>query len=446
MAKKAEVTQGYDISQLSGTSLDTIQEQNDAIKTPSSKKREYLSIEDGKNKFRVFPAHPESDLDEDGRNIGRYAQARHQVWVKIKDRDGKIANRSFVNARIHAGQERDLVEVYHKIATDIIKNSSLNTKQKAQKLKNLSDFNLGIKHQGKFVAYAVNISKKSEDGDKPAEEGRRGLIEITYGIKKQLDKISLAEKEEDPTGACIVSDPNEGVVITINKDPNAANTEKYSVTQGRKPFAFAQEDVNWWIEEDSITALLFTDVNYHKGTIKQVLEGIENYDKTNKVGVADTDDFLDAYDELLALLPDAPVYDNDDSNDDEAEEVDTASARAEKPAKKERKRKAKVTLGEMSKAELKEFIMDNDLDVRVLKADSVEKVLAAIETETDLTPDDFPSDLVLEEEEEEENDNPLEDDDVKNDTTDEEEDDFEEEEEEEEEAPKRSRRTRRERG
>ena len=337
MAKK-EVTQGYDISQLSGTSLDTIQEQNDAIKTPSSKKREYLSIEDGKNKFRLFPAHPESDVDEDGRNIGRYAQARHQVWVKIKDRDGKIANRSFVNARIHAGQERDLVEVYHKIATDIIKNDdSLNTKQKGQKLKDLSDFQKGIKHQGKFVAYAVNISKKVEDGDKPAEEGRRGLIEITYGIKKQLDKISLAEKEEDPTGADIISDPSEGVVITINKDPNAANTEKYSVTQGRKAYAFTQEDVNWWIEEDSITALLFTDVNYHQGTIKQVLEGIENYDKTNKVGVVDTDDFLDAYDELYEALPDAPIYDNDDSSDDDseddAEEVEVKSARGSAPAK-----------------------------------------------------------------------------------------------------------------
>ena len=416
MAKK-EVTQGYDISQLSGTSLDTIQEQNDAIKTPSSKKREYLSIEDGKNKFRLFPAHPESDVDEDGRNIGRYAQARHQVWVKIKDRDGKLANRSFVNARIHAGQERDLFEVYHKIATD---------------------FQKGIKHQGKFVAYAVNISKKVEDGDKPAEEGRRGLIEITYGIKKQLDKISLAEKEEDPTGACIVSDPNEGVVITVNKDPNAANTEKYSVTQGRKPFAFAQEDVNWWIEEDSITALLFTDVNYHQGTIKQVLEGIENYDKTNKVGVADTDDFLDAYDELYEALPDAPIYDNDDSSDDDseddAEEVEVKSARESAPAKKERKRKKKVTLGEMSKAELKEFIMDNDLDVRVLKADSVEKVLAAIETETELTPDQFPSDLEVEDEEEAAS--PLED---------EEEEEFEDEEEEEVEAPKRSRRVRRER-
>ena len=105
MAKK-EVTQGYDISQLSGTSLDIIQEQNDAIKSPSSKKREYLTIEDGKNKFRLFPAHGGTD------EHNRYAQARHQVWVKIKDRDGNLANRSFVNARIHAGQERDLVEVH----------------------------------------------------------------------------------------------------------------------------------------------------------------------------------------------------------------------------------------------------------------------------------------------------------------------------------------------
>ncbi len=46
----------FDISKLRGTSLAAIKEQNEEISFSGSKKN-YLSINEGTNKFRFFPAH-----------------------------------------------------------------------------------------------------------------------------------------------------------------------------------------------------------------------------------------------------------------------------------------------------------------------------------------------------------------------------------------------------
>ena len=374
-----ELKAGFDISSLKGTDLSTIKDQNDEISKGNSKKRDYLSIEDGTNKFRFFPAHPDSDIGDDGKDKARYSQRKFVVWVKITGKEDKLVNRSFLNARVHASQEADLVEEYQKLATAHIKNSeSLNTTDKATKLKNLSSFESGIKHQSKYLAYAIDVSKKID------EEGRRGLIEISDGIKKKLDAISLAEVEEDPTGSDIISCPTDGVTITIKKDPKKQPTERYSVAQGRKAVAIEREDADWWIEEDSLKDMLFGNVKYHKGTIDQLFEGIQNYDEDQEIGVADTDEFIDIYEALKEKLDDAPVY------DDESPSVASAS---KEPKKERSPRKVLKTLGEMSKSELKEFIMDKDLDVRVLRNDTVEDILSAIETETELTSTNYPSDL-----------------------------------------------------
>ena len=53
----------------------------------------------------------------------------------------------------------------------------------------------------------------------------------------------------------------------------------------------------------------------------------------------------------------------------------------------------KKTLGEMSKNELKQFILDEDLDIVVKRADDEESILDKIEAEIGLTEDDYPEDV-----------------------------------------------------
>jgi hypothetical protein len=354
----------FDRSQLKGTALNVIDEQNKSISSNSSKKRDYVQIEEGTNKFRIFPAHPDTD------EKNRYAQPKYVSWLPYykKDEEGnvtdKLSNRPFLNARVHANQELDIVEEYIKAATKVIQSdSSLTTKEKGEKIKSLSDFQKGIKPQGKFVCYA----KKEGTDD-------RGLLELSYGIKKKLDAISLAEYEEDPSAPDVISDPNEGYIVTIKYDKSKPNNEKYSVQLGRKVSEISDEDLDWWFEEDSLTYILHESVVYNQGTISRALESLKIYDELNDFNVYDSPEFQDVADELKSVLPEV-------DGDDDTESADDAPKASSKKKKK---------LGEMTKAELKEWILDEDLDIRVMKRDTEEDVLEAINVETGLTADDYP--------------------------------------------------------
>lgn len=353
----------FDRSQLKGTALNVIDEQNKSISSNSSKKREYVQIEEGTNKFRIFPAHPETDPKN------RYAQPKYVSWLPYykKDEEGnvtdKLSNRPFLNARVHANQELDIVEEFIKAATKVIQsNSSLTTKEKGEKIKSLSEFQNGIKPQGKFVCYA-----KKEGGDD------KGLLELSYGIKKKLDAISLAEYEEDPSAPDVISDPNDGYIVTIKYDKSKPNNEKYSVQLGRKVSKISDEDLDWWFEEDSLTHILHDSVVYNQGTISRALESLKIYDELNDLNVYDSSEFQDIASELKAVLPEVEGDDSNESSDD------TPKASTEKKK-----------LGEMTKAELKEWILEEDLDIRVMKRDTEEDVLEAINVETGLTADDYP--------------------------------------------------------
>lgn len=350
----------FDRNSLRGTSLDVIQEQNKEIAS-SSKKRDYLQIKEGTNKIRFFPAHPDSDPKN------RYAQQKFVAWLPYKNNEDKVVNRSYLNARAHGGQEKDLIEEFVKVAVELIQSSSLSTKEKGVKLNALSDYKTGVKHQGKYLAYAEDISS-----------GDRGLIEISYGVKKKLDAISTAEVEEEPDGADVISDPNEGYAITIKYDKSKPNNDKYSVQLGRKISPVSDESLDWWFDEDSLVEILHNNVNYHKGIIDSIKSGLEIYDETHDLGVVDSEEFEAIFNELRKALPDAPERDDNgsssdsDSGDDDAEEV---------------------VLGEMTKAELKQFVMDAGLEIKVGRKDTEDDILDKIEDETGLTDENYPSDL-----------------------------------------------------
>ena len=400
----------FDRSQLKGTSLSAIKEQNNEIAYSNDrKKRDYLSIDEGTNKFRILPAHPESDPKN------RYSQQKYASWLPYfkKDEEGnftdKKGNRPFLNARIHAGQEKDIIEEFIKSATKIIQSSDdLTTKEKGEKIKALSDFKTGIKHQSKYVCYATKVG-----------DDERGLLELSNGIKKKLDDISLAEYEEEPDGDDIISDPESGVVITIKYDKSKPNTEKYSVQQGRKVTPISDEDLEWWFAEDSLVEILQNSVIYNQATIDRALESLKIYDEDLELDVINSDEFQAIAQEIKSVLPES------DNKSDDSSSSDTPS----EPSKKKKKK-----LKDMSKEELKQWILDEDLDIRVVRKDTEEDILDMIEVELGLTGDDYP----------EVSDEP------KKESSDDDEEAFEEEvKEEEEKKPseeRRTRRTRRERG
>ena len=337
----------FDRKAWKGTKLETVKEQSEEIKSSGGEgKVPNLKIEEGTNRFRMFPAHPGTD------EKNRYSQANTISWVPFVKDDGKETRIPIKNARIHGGQEADVIETYRKIAVEIIKgDGTLSAKDKASLIDIMTDWKTGISPKTSYVAYA-----KKKDGDNWV----RGLFEYTYGVHKDLLDESLVDFDEEPDGADVVSDPDEGCIVTIKYSPKEKNpNDKYKTSIGAKStLALEDEDFEWLEEQKPLTELLFGEGVYHQGTFDRAMKGLQLYDEKHEIGVFDEDEFQEAAAELRALLPEAPSRDSDSSSDDSSDEK---------------------SLEDMSRKELKQYILDNNLDVKVTRGMKDDEIIDAID-------------------------------------------------------------------
>jgi hypothetical protein len=351
----SETKKKFGLDDLRGAKQAAVKEQAREIEsTGGGKKQEYIDLEEGTNKIRVFPAHPDTDPD----NL--YAQKRVVSWVPFKKDDGKESRRPVENAKIHGGQEKDIIEEYIKFATEAIKSDrKLSSKDKAKKLDALTDFKNGLAPKGGYQLYA-----KKEDKDGKVV---RGILEVTYGIKRKMDTVATSELEENPEAIDPIADPIEGSFLKITYDSKKDNNNKYTVVLDRKTSTLTEEDVEWLNEQKPLTELL-TNV-YNKRHFEKAVTGLELYDEKNGIGAFDTDEFQDLISELKALVPDAPERggDNEDSDTE------------------------RVKLVDMDRNELKQFILDNEIDVQVTRKMEDEDILDAIEEALGFLPE-YPED------------------------------------------------------
>lgn len=350
----SETKKRFTLKDLKGTKAAAVAEQAEEIKSKGKgKKQEYLQIEEGVNRVRIMPCHP----DTDPKNL--YAQKREVSWLPFRKEDGSLGRRPVMNAVTHGGQEKDIVACYVRMAPEFIKaDRSASSKDKAKKIDALTDFKNGIAPKGSYLMYA-----KKEEKDKVV----RGLLEVTYGVKRKLDALSISDLEEDPEVIDPISDPIDGSVVKITYSPSESNNNKYTVVLDRKASQLTEEDVDWLNDQTPLYEML-VDV-YHKGHFDKAVEGLEIYDEQHGIGLFHQDEFQDLISELRSQLPDAP------EREDEEDEGDA------KPGRKGKR------LEDMDRGELKQFILDNELDIRVTRKMTEEDILEAIEEELGFLPE-----------------------------------------------------------
>lgn len=329
-----------------GTSLKVVKQESDERKSSGGEgsKVPNLKITEGTNKFRFFPAHPGTD------DKNKYYQVNLISWLPYKKDDGTETRVPFKNARRHAGQAKDVIDEYRKLAIEIIKgDKSIDVKESADLIDTITDWKTGIAPKTGFLTYA-----KKKDGD----NWERGILEITYGVQKKLDDLSLVDYEEDPDGIDIVSDPVEGYLITIKYDKKAATNDKYKVSNSVKDqLPLDAEDAAWIKEQKPLTELLYGEGVYHQGTFERAMKGLELYDEKHDIGVFNTDEFQEIAAELKAELPEAPARDEGSNSSDT---------------------KADKELEDMDRKELKQYILDNDLGIKVTRGMKDDEIIDLI--------------------------------------------------------------------
>lgn len=349
-------------------------EVNKTLSTPSER-GDYHKITDGVNLFRLLPPHePNSpsffpkvvywldceveEVDDDGKTTGK---------VSIK-------KRPIFDSRIHGGTPKDIIDEYIKFTKktifDTIQDKDLRTKQLSPingwKGKD-GKWNSGILASKSFVCYATK-------GDiTPINIGR---LELWEKDKQDLEKLNFSEGSEQPIITDSFSDPDEGVQFQIKKGVDDKNKGFILITKvafiapkGAKgnEIAKAYEDflktqrvsdeVLQKLSEMTPLSVQFKDA-YKRLDFEKALKALQMFDQKHGYQTFENDEFLDIVEEI------DKYYSESDSSTSQKEESQKVNK--------------EISYEDMTREELKVFIKENNLGIKVFSSMTRELIVEMI--------------------------------------------------------------------
>lgn len=246
----------------------------------------FLKVEPGINKFRIFPAPIKAhsslfwfpkvtsflplmvdEYDDNGNKTGKQVEKRKAVF----------------NAKVHGGLDIDIVEAYIEAAKEKFSATIKDKKELLEKLKPLTDWKVGIKPTSSWICYAIKYNSKGK---------AYGRLQLSNGVKQQLDTLCLREGDSGtPITIDLFSDVDTGKPFQWTSDPNNSDAK-----QKNKVNILFEEDMPLTDEEldmlegwDSLEDI-YTN-SYTKTDFKKQLEGLQLFDKKNKLNIFETPSF-----------------------------------------------------------------------------------------------------------------------------------------------------------
>lgn len=383
-------------AQLKATSIKKLQKQVDAenemVGTGSS--TEYLNLEDGKTiKIRIFPAHPGQE---------EFYVAKKCYWLTFITDSGDTRRGTVLDSKVHGGTKWDIVDEYVKWAKKHVGNDA----EKLEALVGNGPKSNSLNPQYTWLCYADRVN-----GD---DQLRAKLWEFKKMVRDAMNKLAFSEDEDEVIEVDPFTDPDEGLPInvTYRKNPNKKKGENYyEVAFPKKVSArpLTDEEIEYFMTLKPLSEVIY---KYGMRDFERALEGLQNFDEENEIGLFDDDDWLEHLEEIKAqydadeeeekpkksakkvVKKDAPapkkavVEDEDDEEDDDTPEEDDDADETEGDE-----------FDDMDRSELKKYISNNGLEISVKKSMSDDDLREAIRA---ASKDE-------EEEEEEEDDNEEED-------------------------------------
>ena len=365
-------------SQLKATSIKKLQKQVDAdnemVGTGSS--TEYLNLEDGKTiKIRIFPAHPGQE---------EFYVAKKCYWLTFNTDDGDTRRGTVLDSKVHGGTKWDIVEEYVKWAKKHVGNDA----EKLEALVGNGPKSNSLNPQYSWLCYADRVN-----GD---EQLRAKLWEFKKMVRDAMNKLAFSEDEDEVIEVDPFTDPDEGLPInvTYRKNPNKKKGENYyEVAFPKKVSArpLTDEEIEYFMTLKPLSEVIN---KYGMRDFERALEGLQNFDEDNEIGLFDDDDWLEHLEEIKAqydadeeeekpkksakkvVNKDTPapkkavVEDEEDEEDDDTPEDEDDADDAEDAEGDE--------FDDMDRSELKKYISKNGLEISVKKSMSDDDLREAI--------------------------------------------------------------------
>lgn len=388
-------------SQLKATSIKRLQKQIDAdnemVGTGSS--TEYLNLEDGKTiKIRIFPGHPGQE---------DFYVAKKCYWLSFRTDDGETRRGTVLDSKVHGGTKWDVVEEYVKYARKFIGNDA----DKLEALVGSGPKSNSLNPQFTWLCYADRVN-----GD---DQLRAKIWEFKKMVRDAMNKLAFSEDEDEVIEVDPFTDPDEGLPInvTYRKNPNKKKGENfYEVAFPKKVSArpLTDEEIEYFMGLKPLSEVVN---KYGMRDFERALEGLQNFDEDNEIGMFDDETWLEHLEEIKAqydadededdtpkkktaakkttVKKASPAPDEDDEDTDEEEGDD------EEEDDVEEQKNDGDEFDDMDRSELKKYISKNGLEISVKKSMSDDDLRDAIRAASKAE-----SEAEEDEEEEEEDDEP----------------------------------------
>ena len=289
-------------SQLKATSIKRLQKQidEDNAMVGAQNSTEYLNLEDGKTvKIRIFPGHP---------GVQDFYVAKKCYWLSFVGDDGETHRGTVLDSKVHSRTKFDVVEEYEKKKKKKIGGDA----DKLEALVGNGPKSNSLNPQYSWLCYADKIN-----GD---DQLRAKIWEFKKMVRDAMNKLAFSEDEDEVIEVDPFTDPDEGlpIMVTYRKNPNKKKGENfYEVSFPKKVSArpLTDEEIEYFMTLKPLNEILS---KYGMKDFERALEGLQNFDEENEIGLFDDEDWIEHLEEIKAQ------YDSDDSEEDSAPKKKTA--------------------------------------------------------------------------------------------------------------------------
>ncbi len=316
------MAQPFNRSKFQPTNMDDAKqkEKKAGLKTfrDSGDKLIYHDIDQGDNKFRIYPFHPEGG----GNTYFEYKVVNFlPLEVKKYDEEGKviegeteIKRKPVFNAKVHGGYERDLVEEYVKLAKELAE--EMNEADQKEYLDKLFHWQNGVKTNRGWVMY----TDKYMDG-KPVF----GILEVGNLLKREINKCASLEDEGSAMDNDPFTHPDDGICLIVNKTGKKLDTSYTCSLDQVKKGKFAFELMPTPLTDDQLARFeneeplykMFKN-QYKRSDFDKQVEGLQRIDEENKFGVFESEKFLEIIESISAIIPEDKKKDEEEAKKPEA--------------------------------------------------------------------------------------------------------------------------------
>src|ERR1035437_1249658 len=261
--------------------LKSVVESEDS-KVASGKWSDTLTIEDGINKFRLFPKHP-------GEEAFTKLLCRH--WLS-RDVEGEEKRMTVPNSKVHGDTEKDIIEEY----TAFVKATLSGTDaEDAAKIKSLTAYPGGIGVSNVWVAYANKITKDKKEF---------GLLEIKKMVRDALNNAAIIEDESEAIDVDPFTDPDKGILILITYNSKAKKASDYYKLQlSKTSMPLTDEELEAFSKVTPLSQL--PQLNYTINDFENALEGLQYFDDAQDINLFDTEEFQAIIEEVKGQYDEA---------------------------------------------------------------------------------------------------------------------------------------------